>query len=225
MNEDWTGNLYLKKEFYALVRKIQYKNVPLIEEGGKIQTGILECFVLKWSDLLKQEAFSNLSSQTDSFPSKNIVMTNVDSNFLFRSIPLQHHYQKKNLSFLVLKGDDAYLASELSKCRDIQVFLALKSKKVEGMAKIHCVIDSVNVLRKGYWEDDFENSEEELKQDEENLPNINSQVGITYDFDCWMDLYGTKVIPSDIIPWDLDIIEDTVFNTTSDRQLIEDSGK
>jgi hypothetical protein len=39
--------------------------------------------------------------------------------------------EKQKLSFLVLKGDDAYLAGELSKCRDIQVFLALKSKKVQ----------------------------------------------------------------------------------------------
>jgi hypothetical protein len=85
------------------------------------------------------------------------------------------------------------------------------------MAKTHCVIDPVNLLRKGYWEDEFENSEEELKQDEENLPNIDGQVNITYEFDCWMDLYGAKVIPSDIIPWDLDATEDTVFNTTSDN--------
>jgi hypothetical protein len=125
MNEDWTGDLYLKKEFYALVRKIQYKNGHLTKEDDKSQTKIVEDFVQKWGDSLKQEAFSNPSPQKDSFPTKNSVMTNVDSNFLFRSIPVQHHYQKQNLSFLVLKGDDAYLASELSKCRNIQVFLAL----------------------------------------------------------------------------------------------------
>jgi hypothetical protein len=94
---------------------------------------------------------------------------------MFRCIPLQHHYQKQNLSFLVLKGDDAFLAGELSKCRDIQVFIALKSKKVQGMAEAHCVVNRISQLRKGYWEDDFENSEEEFEQDEENLPNMDSQ--------------------------------------------------
>jgi hypothetical protein len=58
MNEDWTGDLYLKKEFNSIVRKIQYKNGPLSKESDKSQTGILEDFVQKWSASLKQEAFS-----------------------------------------------------------------------------------------------------------------------------------------------------------------------
>jgi hypothetical protein len=211
MNDDWREDLYLKNEFKSLIRKIQRKN----ENNGQSQ--LLDNFVQKWSNSLKQRTFSNDSSQNICLPTLKKVTSNVDCNFLFRCIPLQHHYTKENLSFSTLKGNDSYLAGLFSKSSDLQVFLALKCKRVRGITKINYGIDPVNERRQGYWDEyqDISENEWEFKD-----KKISSEIS----FDCLISFSGVK-LSGDIIPWTFDINEDTLFRKVPDKQRIVDEGR
>jgi predicted 2-oxoglutarate/Fe(II)-dependent dioxygenase YbiX len=177
-------------------------------------------FVQKW-----QTALVNRDSL---IPSAKPMMTEVDPNCLFQCIPLEHQYTRQNLSFLGLKGNDSFLAALLTKCPNLQVFLALKCKYMKGYTEesFHDHTERIQA-RFGYWEEHFASPPEEIRFDEErndHFSTVDRYHQIHYKIECMLDLYGTK-LSGLLIPKELSAINDaSSFASPAERQQLEYMG-
>jgi hypothetical protein len=165
-----------------------------------------------------------LGRRAPSIPSAETMMKEVDPNFLFHCIPLEHQYTRQNISFLGLKGNDSFLAALLTKCPNLQVFLALKCKYMKGYTE-EAFDDQTEQkqARFGCWEDHFATPSEEISFDEgrnDNFSTIDGETQIDYKIEGMLDLYGTK-LSGLLIPKELNATKDALFASPAERQQLE----